>query len=161
MELVYKIGTLQRGSKGFGMSRWDTLKDLVSIRERVNRLFEDVLGGVREADEVVGTWSPVVDIYETEKEFIVKAELPEVKQSDINIKVQDHTLTIEGERKPQRAIEGYHRVERAYGRFTRSFLLPSSIDQNVIKATLKDGILQIVLPKRVEILPRQIEIIEK
>jgi HSP20 family protein len=161
MELVYKIGTLQSGSKDFGMSRWDTLKDLVSIRERVNRLFEDVVGGVRETGEVGGTWSPVVDIYETDKEFIVKAELPEVKQSDINIKVQDYTLTIEGERKPQRAIEGYHRVERAYGRFTRSFILPGSIDQNAIKATLKDGILQIVLPKREEMVPMQIEIIEK
>jgi len=143
------------------MSRWDTLKDLVSIRERVNRLFEDVLGGVREAGEVGGTWSPVVDIYETEKGFIVKAELPEVKQPDITIKVEDHTLTIEGERKPQRVIEGYHRVERAYGRFTRSFLLPSSIDQNAIKANLKDGVLEIVLPKREEIVPRQIEIIER
>jgi HSP20 family protein len=143
------------------MRKWETLKDLLSIRERVNRLFEEALGGGREAGEVAGTWSPVVDIYETETEFVVKAEIPEVKQSDIIIKVQDNTLTIEGERKLQQAIEGYHRIERAYGRFTRSFLLPGSVDRGAIKAALKDGILDIVLPKKAEILPRQIEIIEK
>jgi HSP20 family protein len=143
------------------MKRWETLKDLFSIRDRVNRLFEEALGGVREAGEAAGTWSPVVDIYETETEFVVKAELPEVKQSDIIIRVQDNALTIEGERKLQQAIEGYHRIERAYGRFMRSFLLPGSVDRGAIKAALKDGILDIVLPKKMEILPRQIEIIER
>ena len=143
------------------MRRWETLKDLLSVRERVNRLFEEAVGGASEAGEAAGTWSPVVDIYETESEFVVKAELPEVKQSDIIIKVEENTLVIEGERKLQQAIEGYHRIERAYGRFTRSFLLPGSVDQCAIKAALKDGILDIVLPKKLEILPRQIEIIER
>lgn len=145
------------------MNKIDYLKDLFSIQDRVNRLFEDSLVAGRSAGEAAGgTWSPVMDIYETETEFIVRAELPEVKQSDIDIKVKDNTLTINGERRLHSAImEGYHRIERAYGRFARSFLLPGSVDQDNIKATLKDGILQIILPKKVEVLPRQIEIIER
>lgn len=139
------------------------MRDLFSIQERVNRLFEDALGGIEAAEEAgVGTWLPVVDIYETEHDFVVEAEIPEVKQSDIQTRVQDNTLTIEGERKLQRPMtEGYYRIERAHGKFSRSFLLPGSVDQEAIKATLKDGILQIVLPKKVEILPRQITIVGK
>lgn len=145
------------------MDKWDHLKDLFSIQDRVNRLFEDSLVAGRTAGEAVaGTWSPVVDIYETENEFVVKAEVPEVKQSDIDIRVQNKTLTINGERKLSDAVmEGYHRIECAYGKFARSFLLPCSVDQDNIKATLKDGILRIILPKKVEVLPKQIEIIDK
>jgi HSP20 family protein len=145
------------------MNKRDTLRDLFSIQERVNRLFEDAMGGAAAPEETGGTtWSPVVDIYEAGSEFVVEAELPEVAQSDIDIKVQNNTLTIEGERRLQRAMmEGYHRIERAYGRFSRSFLLPGSVDQETITATLRDGVLRIVLPKRVEVLPKQIEIIER
>lgn len=133
------------------MNRWDALRDLFSIQERVNRFFENALGGMEAAEEAgVGTWSPVIDIYETEHDFVVEAEIPEVKQSDIQTRIQDNALTIEGERKLQRPMtEGYHMIERAHGKFSRSFLLPGSVDQESIKATLKDGILQIVLPKKV------------
>lgn len=136
------------------------MRDLLSIQERVNRLFDNAMGGAEAKEESgSGLWSPVVDIYETGSEFIVEAELPEVKQSDIDIKVQDNTLIIEGERKLRRGVkEGYHRIERAYGRFSRSFPLPGSVDQEMIKATLKDGVLQIILPKTGEVLPKQIEI---
>ncbi|MGD1076330.1 MAG: Hsp20/alpha crystallin family protein [Thermodesulfovibrionales bacterium] len=143
------------------MNKWDdTLRDLLSIQERVNRLFDTAMGGVETREESgSGLWSPAVDIYETGSEIIVEAELPEVKQSDMDIKVQDNTLTIEGERKLRRAVkEGYHRIERAYGKFSRSFPLSGPVDQETIKATLKDGVLRIILPKKGDALSKQIPI---
>lgn len=146
------------------MSKWDPIRELLSMQERVNRLFEDLPAAGRSGGEglAAGTWSPAMDIYETENEFVVKAELPEVKQSDIEIRVSDNVLTLEGERRPRPTMmEGYHRVERAYGRFQRSFLLPVSVSQDGIKAALKDGVLEIVLPKKEEAIVKQIEITEK
>jgi len=149
--------------RGFAanMSKWDAFKDLLSVQERVNRLFEDALGvGGNMGDAALaGTWSPAVDICETQTEFLVKAEIPEVKESEIDIRVKGNTLSIEGERKPHRSMgEGYHRVERVYGRFQRTFLLPRSVDQEKIAATLRDGILRIVLPKREDTVKKHIEI---
>lgn len=133
--------------------------DLLSIQDRMSRLFDDTL--VTENSEVIttgGTWSPVVDIYETETEFVVKAEVPEVKQSDLDIRVINNTLMIKGERKPLRTVmEGYYRIERAYGKFQRSFLLPGSVVQDNIKATLMDGVLNIVLSKKEKVVSRQAE----
>lgn len=145
------------------MIKRDSLRDLISIQDRVNRLFEDALNtGKTSGETPKGTWSPAVDIFETQNEFVVKAEVPEIKQSDIEIKVQDNTLTIEGERKLYTAtLEGYHRIERAHGRFKRSFLLPGTVNQDNIRATLKDGILTVSLPKMIEVMPKQIEITER
>ncbi len=144
------------------MNKRGSLMDLISIHDRMSRLFDDTL--VTENSGVIttgGTWSPVVDIYEIETEFVVKAEVPEVKQSDIDIRVIDNTLTIKGERKPLRTVmEGYYRIERAYGKFQRSFLLPGSVDQDNIKATLMYGILNSVLSKKGKVVPRQVEIVE-
>lgn len=141
------------------MHKWESLMDLISIHDRVNRLFDDTLVTEMSGGSAGRTWSPAVDIYETEDEFVVKAELPEVRQADIDIRIVDNTIIIEGEREPHRAItEGYHRIERAYGKFQRSFLLPGSVDRDNIKATLNDGILCIALPKKGEIAPRQVEI---
>lgn len=153
----------QKEDSAANMNDWDPFRDIFSIQERVNRLFENTLGSDSRGGEPTSTgiWSPVVDICETETEFFVKAEVPEVKQSDIEIRVKGKTLTIEGERKLHRAMmEGYYRIERAYGRFQRSFLLPTSVDQDRIKASLRDGILRIVLPKKREIIKKQIEITE-
>lgn len=144
------------------MNKRDSLMDLLSIQDRISRLFDDTL--VTENSGVIttgGTWSPVVDIYETEIEFVVKAEVPEVRQSDIDIRVIDNTLMIKGERKPLRTVmEGYYRIERAYGKFQRSFLLPGSVEQDNIKATLMDGVLNIVLSKKEKVVSRQAEINE-
>jgi len=130
------------------MNSWDPFKDLLSIQERVNRLFENAVGSGEETTSG-GTWSPAMDVCETETEYLVRAELPEVERSDIDIRIRGNTLTIEGERKLHRTVmEGYHRLERIYGRFRRSFLLPGSLDQDSITASLKDGILKIVLPKK-------------
>jgi HSP20 family protein len=148
----------KRGSAA-NMSSWDPFKDLLSIQERVNRLFEDATGSGGQDPLAGGTWSPVVDICETETEYLVRAEVPEVKRSDIDIRVRGNTLTIEGERKLRRTgMEGYHRLERVYGRFQRSFLLPGSVDQDSITALLKDGILKIVLPKKRETIEKRREV---
>lgn len=144
------------------MNKRDSLMDLLSIQDRMSRLFDDTL--VAENSGVItagGTWSPVVDIYQTETEFVVKAEVPEAKQSDLDVRVIDNTLMIKGERKPLRTVmEGYYRIERAYGKFQRSFLLPGSVDQDNIKATLMDGALNIVLSKKEKVVSRQAEIVE-
>jgi HSP20 family protein len=143
------------------MNRWDPLRDLLSVQERINRLFEDALGDRAGEAELMqaGVWSPAVDIGETEREFLVMAELPDVKQSDVAIRMKGNILIIEGERRPQHTpMEGYYRMERVYGRFQRSFLLPVLVDQNGITATLRDGVLKIVLPKKTESNKRRIEI---
>jgi HSP20 family protein len=146
--------------ESMGIDKYKSMKDLISIQERVNRLFDDVME--KEGSEVTfkKTWSPLVDICEAGDEFIVKAELPEVRQEDIEIKVEDNVLIIKGERKFQRdnLRDSFHRVERKYGFFKRSFLLPSSVDQESIKANLKDGVLRVVLPKKGESDPVNIEI---
>lgn len=143
------------------MNSWDYLRDLLSIQERVNRLFEDALGSGGSARDAAsaGTWSPAVDICETETEFLVNAEVPDVLRGDIDIRITGSTVTIEGERRMHGTVmEGYHRIERAYGRFQRSFPLPGLVDQDKVTATLKDGILEIVLPKRDDASRRQIEV---
>jgi len=133
----------------------ETIKNLISIQERVNRLFEDVLVDMEETGEGRSfSWSPRVDIYETEDEFVVNAELPGVKEKNLDIKVEGNALVIKGYRPHLHDLsseesEGkYHMVECTYGAFKRSFLLPESVDSGKITAMLKDGILRIVLPKK-------------
>jgi HSP20 family protein len=140
--------------------RWDPFHDLLTLQDRMNRLFDESMRGARPADESSTTWSPAVDIYETENEIVLKAELPEVDQKEIDIQIENSTLTIQGERKPDTAVkqENYHRIERAYGRFNRSFTLPNLVDQENIKAEYKDGVLKIELPKREERKSKQIKV---
>ncbi|GMT47172.1 MAG: hypothetical protein IEMM0007_0738 [bacterium] len=133
----------------------ETIKDLISIQERVNKLFEDVLVDMEATGEGRSvSWSPRVDIYETEDEFVVNAELPGVKEKDMDIKVEGNALVIKGYRPHLHDLSSeetdgkYHMVECTYGTFKRSFLLPESVDAGKITAMLKDGILRIVLPKK-------------
>ena len=144
------------------LTRWDPFRDLVTLQDRMNRLFDESVRNVRTGDEALSsaTWSPAVDIYETANEVVVKAELPEVNQSDIDIQVENNTLTLRGERKFDKETkqENFHRIERAYGVFSRSFTLPSTVDQERIKADYKDGILRISLPKREASKPKQIKV---
>jgi HSP20 family protein len=118
--------------------------------------------GIRPEESALSTgiWSPPVDIYETETDVILKAELPEVNQKDIDIQVENNTLTLKGERKFEKETkkENFHRVERAYGTFTRSFTLPNAIDQEKIRADYKDGVLKITMPKREETRAKQIRV---
>jgi HSP20 family protein len=144
------------------LTKWDPFKDLVTLQDRMNRLFDESVRNVRPGDEALSSaiWSPAVDIYETEDEVVVKAELPEVNQKDIDVQIENSTLTLRGERKFNKETkkENFHRIERAYGSFSRSFTLPSTIDQEKIRADYRDGILKISMPKREETKPKQIKV---
>lgn len=141
------------------MEKWDPLKDIFTLRERINKLFEDV--PVKNGDAEAVVWVPSVDIYELPGEFVVKADLPEVAEADVNITMEDNVLKISGQRKLLKEGRNYYQVERFFGPFSRSFVLSSIVDKDNIKATLIDGVLKIRLPKRqknIDELPRQIEI---
>ena len=135
--------------------RWNPARELASMEiDRLNHMLNDFYGGAR-------SWMPAVDIIETpEHEYVVKAELPDVKRDDISVTFENGTLTLTGERKTEfDAAQGtYHRSERAYGRFSRSFTLPATVDANRIQASYKDGVLTIRVPQREEAKPRQISI---
>jgi len=141
---------------------WDPLRDLSSIQEKMNQLFEDTVARSRGREEGLGTgmWTPAVDIYETAESVVVKAELPGLTREQVGIEVKDGILTLKGERKVEKEVkeENYHRIERAYGTFQRSFSLPASVDQEKISATLKEGVLEVTLPKREQAKPKQINV---
>jgi HSP20 family protein len=142
--------------------RWTPFRELSTMQERMNKLFEDVMRAPSRSDEGLGVaaWAPAVDIYETDKEIVMKAELPEMQEKDIEIKVEDNILVVAGERKMEKEVkeENYHRIERSYGSFHRSFTLPQTVDREGIKASYKDGVLKVVLPKKEEVKPKQIKI---
>jgi len=145
--------------------RWEPFRDLVSLQDRMNRLFDDSFRGAsRNAGEddwaLGGSWAPAVDIFELEGNIVLKAELPGVDPKDVDVRVENNVLTLRGERKFDSEVkkESYHRVERAYGAFSRSFTLPTVVDTEKIKAEVKDGVLRVTLPKREEAKPKQISI---
>ena len=147
-----------------GITRWDPFQELQSWSERMGRLLGSERAPVRRAAEeeglAYGTWMPPVDIVEGKDKIQLKVELPGFKEDQVNLTVEDGLLTIRGERKFNRESkeENYHRIERSYGTFVRSFTLPNSVEQNRIQATFADGILNIDMPKREETKPKQIQI---
>lgn len=146
-----------------GLRRWDPFREISSLQREMDRLFGHYFGrmrGVEEEGLAAAAWSPAVDIYETDEKLVLKAELPGLKKEDIDIQVRDNTLTLKGEKKFEKEVkeENYHRVERAYGSFQRFFTLPSTIKQEGIEATFKDGILEISLPKAEEAKPKKVKI---
>jgi HSP20 family protein len=108
----------------------------------------------------VADWMPTVDISETDAEYLIKAELPEVKKEDVKVTVEDGVLTLQGERRQEKEEKGkkYHRVERSYGSFIRSFTLPESVDEGAVKAEYKDGVLNLYLPKTEKVKPKAIDV---
>lgn len=145
--------------------RWDPFRDLLGLQERMNKLFDESFRGMsRTGSEddwaLGGTWAPAVDIYEQGSDIVLKAELPGVDPKSVDVRLENNTLTLCGERKFDDEIqrENYHRIERSYGAFSRSFTLPSTVDQNNIKADYRDGVLRVTLPKREEAKPKQISI---
>jgi len=141
--------------------RWTPFRELATVQDRMNKLFEDVLRPSYRQDEgMTAAWAPAVDIYETDKEIVLKAELPEVQEKDVDVKVEDNVLTIAGERRMEKEVkeESYHRIERSYGSFQRSFTLPQTVDRERIAAAYKDGVLRVTLPKKEEVKPKQIKI---
>ena len=142
--------------------RWDPFRELANLQERMNRMFSDWrIRPTWESEEIgQGSWIPPVDIYETADAVVLKAELPGISKDDINVEVKDNTLTLRGEKKFEKEVkeENYYRVERSYGTFQRSFSLPSTVQQDKVKAKFKDGILEISLPKAEEAKPKQIKV---
>ena len=142
------------------ITRWEPFRGLNSLHEQVNHLFEDSFARGRTGQADSASWAPPVDIYETENELVVKADLPEMHEKDIDVRVENNTLTIRGERKFNHEVheDNYLRVERAYGTFTRSFSLPNTVNTEAIKAEYKHGVLTVSMPKREETKPKQIKI---
>ena len=143
--------------------RWnDPFRDLASLQHRLNRAFDTTLARPErnEEDLLTGAWAPPVDILETKEKTILKAELPGFDENQIHLHFEDGILSLEGERKfeKENADENYHRVERSYGRFVRSFTIPSSVDNEKISAAFHNGILTVELLKREETKPKQIKI---
>lgn len=134
------------------------LDQWTNLREEINRLFDPTFEGLTPAHELFNGWAPPIDLYEDKDSLIVKAELPGMNKTDIDISLHDGTLTIAGERKNESENSAASRSERFFGRFARSFDLPKPVDPNKVKATYKDGILTVVLPKTEESKPKQIAV---
>ena len=141
------------------ITRRDPFSNLATWQDQVNRMFEAAFPG-RGDNSALTTWAPSVDIYETENELVLKADLPDVNEKDIDIRVENNMLTIRGERKFEQKVkeENYLRIERTYGSFSRSFSLPNTISTESIKAEYKNGVLTVEMPKRAESKPKQVKI---
>jgi HSP20 family protein len=136
--------------------------NLYAFQNEMNRMFNEFFhsGTSEEAGSKVSTWTPSVDIYETDDALVIKAELPGVSKDDVSVEVHQNTLTLRGQRKHEAEVkqDKYHRVERSYGTFQRSFVLPTMVDQEKVQATYKDGVLELHLPKSEAAKPKRIAI---
>jgi HSP20 family protein len=144
------------------LARWTPYRDVMSVRDEMNRLFNEFFGRStgEEGTWFSGSWTPPVDIYETDEALVLKAELPGFSKDEIGIELKENTLVIKGERKREDEMKegNYHRVERAYGAFQRSFMLPTTVDHEKVKASYKDGILELHLPKVPAAQPKRIAV---
>lgn len=140
------------------ITRW-TPFHLSTLQNEVNRLFEHTLP-TRGDNSALTAWTPSVDVYETENELVIKADLPDLNEKDLDIRVENNTLTIRGERKFEQTVkeDNYLRIERNYGSFSRSFGLPNTVNTEAIKAEYKNGVLTVELPKSAESKPKQIKV---
>ncbi len=141
--------------------RFDPFREMAVLQDRVNRAFGDLSRRYDDDLTTRGAWVPAVDIYQAENHTLVlKVELPDVAREDIDLRVENSTLTISGQRKKDEAVkdEHYHRVERVFGTFSRSFTLPPTVDATNIGAEFKNGVLTVTLPTREEAKPRQIQV---
>ena len=142
--------------------RWDPFRNVATLQDRINRMFDEAFLRSKELDEEVSlaSWKPTVDIYDTDDALILKVELPGVDKEKVTVDVKDNLLTLKGERAIDKEIkeENYYRRERSFGSFYRSFTLPTTVNPEDIKATYKDGILTVEVPKTEEKKPKQITI---
>jgi HSP20 family protein len=127
------------------------------------RVFEDAVTRMLSEPRTARPWSPAVDIYETENELVLKADLPDVKLENIDVRVENETLTIKGERRFEQDenSKGFHRIERSYGAFMRSFSVPATVETDKVAADYKDGVLTVTLPKKEAAKPRQVKVAVK
>ena len=142
--------------------RWNPLRDMTVMQNRINRLFDDPFFRLSRADDELslGTWNPGVDMYDEDYKIVIKADLPGVDKKDISVDVKDRVLTLSGERNYDNEVkeDNYYRRERACGKFQRSFILPAEVDPDKIKADFKDGLLKVEVPKPEEKKPKEITI---
>lgn len=141
--------------------RWDPLRELDEIQTRLGRLFPARPGRqTKEEEDLFADWSPATDVQETDTEYVIKTDLPEVGKDDVKVHVQDGVLTVEGERKREKEEKGrkFHKVEREYGRFVRRFALPAEIDSANVRAEFKNGVLNVHLPKIANATPKAIQV---
>ena len=140
------------------LNRWEPYRSHTGLESQVNRMFNELFGSSQESN--LTTWAPAVDISESAHELVVKADLPEVKPEELDIRVENNILTIRGERKFEKKVDekNYLRVERSYGSFSRRFSLASTVNSEAIKADYKDGVLTLTIPKREEAKPKQIKV---
>ncbi len=142
--------------------RWDPFRNVATLQDRINRLFEDSFPRSRDIDEDISMceWKPSVDIYETEEGIVIKAELPGVNKEDVSVEVKNNILTLKGERFVDKEIDEdkYYRRERCFGTFHRTFTLQDTVLPDKIKAKFRNGVLEIEVPKPEEEKPRQISV---
>jgi HSP20 family protein len=142
--------------------RWEPFRGLASTQDQFGRLFNDTFSRFLGSEEGLSarSWVPPVDVYETDLNVVLTAELPGVDPKDVELRVEDNTLYLQGHRNFQKEVkeDDYHRVERSYGSFARSFTLPASVDSDQAKAEYKDGLLTLTLPKREEAKPKTIQV---
>ena len=141
------------------LNRWEPLRGTATLQDQINRAFGDVLERTSEESNLTA-WAPAVDIFETEHELVVKADLPDVNPQELDIRVENNILTIRGERKFEKEVaeNNYLRVERSYGSFARSFSLANTVNSEAIKADYQNGVLTLSIPKREEAKPKQIKV---
>jgi HSP20 family protein len=142
------------------ITRWDPFREFSTLQDRMNRLFRDSYSEGREESLSTGSFAPPVDVYEDEHSVTLKIEVPGIEEKDIDVRVENNTLTVHGERKfeKEEKEENFRRVERQYGSFTRSFTLPNTVDSENIEANYDKGVLKIRLAKKAEAKPKQIKI---
>ena len=143
------------------LTRWEPYREIATLQDRLNRVFGSAFGRTERDDEMsLAAWAPPVDIAEEKDRIVITAELPGFREDEIEIQSENGMLTLRGERKFEKESDGksYHRVERSYGQFVRSFALPNNVDREKIKADFANGLLKIELPKREDAKPRTIRI---
>jgi HSP20 family protein len=139
--------------------RWDPARELDTLQTDLNRVFDAFFGG-REANGVTRRWIPAMDLVETDDHLVLRADLPGLDQEDVEIEVKDNVLTVSGERRAEQeeSSNGYHRVERSYGRFSRSLSLPQGVDADQVQAEFDKGVLEVRIPKPAERKPHRVQI---
>lgn len=143
------------------VTRWDPFREFTTLQDRMNRLFQDSFGREGREEALTSTsFAPAVDVYEDEHNVTLKIEVPGIDEKDIDVRVENNTLTVQGERKLEKEEkeENYRRIERQYGSFTRSFTLPNTVDSENIRADYDKGVLKIQLAKKAEAKPKQIKV---